>query len=99
MQQTSLSAYTILKKSGELSDQERLIYECIKDFGRPCTDLELCDTYRFNKKIEINMVSGRRNGLVEKGWVRSVGTKINRTGHRAVLWWLTNTPIPTEEEE
>lgn len=92
VRQTSLQAFNTLKRSGTLSRKEKQIYWCFKEHGVPATALEISDVYR----LPINEVSGRISGLVQKQWLMEVGTKPNRTGHSACLWWFTDEPIPEE---
>ena len=79
---TSLLAYESLKESGKLGNQEAIVYNCILN-NPNITDKEIS----LKTKININAVTGRRNGLVKKGLITDNGKRYcSITGHLVYQW-------------
>lgn len=91
---TSRQAYReVVEDEIQLNEWQYVVYETVKKH-KELTDIEISDI----TKIPINIVTARRNELVEKGLLSSSGTKINRTGKTANSWIIStlNTQIPFE---
>ena len=79
---TSLLAYNELKESGKLGNQEAVVYNCILT-NPNTTDKEIS----IKTKININAVTGRRNGLVKKNLIKDNGKRrCSITGKLAYQW-------------
>jgi len=86
MQETSLKAYSDLKKHGKLQPEEIRVLNVLSEHGPMC-DFEIKE----RTGMEINQVTGRRNGLARKGIVVVRGTKRNpHTGKSNIIWGLYN---------
>ena len=84
MRDTSLLAYKDLQASGDLAKQELKVFKCIKDHEPGgITDKELS----ILTGININAVTGRRNGLVKKGLVMAGPKRACRVTGKTVYTW------------
>ena len=81
---TSLLAYQNLKESGKLGNQEAVVYNCIL-INPNITDKEIS----IKTKININAVTGRRNGLVKKKLVTDNGKRNCKITGSLVYQWKT----------
>ena len=81
---TSLLAYSNLKESGTLGIQEGIVYNCIFT-NQNITDKEI------EKKtgININAVTGRRNGLVKLNLIEDNGKRKCTITNSQVYQWKT----------
>jgi hypothetical protein len=82
--QTSLLAYLDLKRSGELGRQEALVFEALKHLGRASDRMIEARTH-----LDINAVTGRRNGLLRKGYILLDGVDECAIRHNTVKYWRT----------
>lgn len=84
--ETSKAAYHALERSGRLGEQQRIIYELVRDHG-PLTQFE---TYVKMEELTgtpaLSLRSSRHSELVRKGWLREVGTRMNPSGRPAILY-------------
>ena len=83
MQQTSMDAYQSIK--GKLNHNEQIVFDQLQVSGG-CTDEKLSDLLGWS----INRVTGRRNKLVEKGFVKKVGKKLGKSGRMANVWGVVH---------
>lgn len=84
VQQTSIMAYTELKKSGELGKMQQEVLEAIRLHGL-ITDRSLSLYLR----IPINCVTARRYELVQLGLVHKGLTVYDAYTHKKVIGWTT----------
>ena len=80
MQQTSIDAY---KELTSLGLKQKIVYEAIKTLGT-ATDM---DVTRYLSFSDPNRVRPRRNELVRKGLVISVGKTTDPHTRKTVLVW------------
>jgi Mn-dependent DtxR family transcriptional regulator len=85
LQQTSLSAFLDLKKSGELGEQERQVYDTIKHLGRASDHM-----IEARLGLRSGSVTGRRSGLVKKGLIVYDCVDECVVTHRQVKYWRIN---------
>ena len=78
MRDTSIEAYHSIKHPQTKRQQ---VFNVIKEYG-PMTDQEVADRLGWT----INRVTGRRNELVDEGYVRMIGTKQNKFNRRVYVW-------------
>ena len=80
---TSLLAYKKINK--KLGSKQMAVYRALKKLG-DATDLEIADYLG----LEINTITPRRHELVDYGYVKESGRKMNRTGNTAKAWVAVN---------
>jgi len=81
IQQTSIDAF--IEEEHRLGEMEQLVYDGFKRHG-PHTDKEMAFLLGF---VEGNKVRPRRNSLVEKGLIISLGKrKCDITGKTVIIW-------------
>ena len=86
MQETSITAYYDLVRSGKICRTELRILEAIDNYG-PMTDFEIVQ----KTGMPIQGVTGRRNALARKKFVVIRGTKRNPvTGKKNIIWGIYN---------
>ena len=82
MERTSLDAYFNIVKPN-LGKSEKPIFDALRFLKNAKTNLEIQDYTGF----PINVISGRINGLVKKGYVVKAGTKrCSISGNKANTW-------------
>lgn len=82
MAQTSLESYIRLHEEGNMGKRQQQVYTQIS--GTPgISDREISETLG----LPINSVCGRRNELVDKGFVVQKGLKYDETTKRMVMTW------------
>lgn len=81
--ETSLDAFVRMKdQEGALAGAQQTLFETLRTLG-PSTDREVAAA----TKLEINIVTARRNELVKLGWVICYDrTRCSVTGHYAHRW-------------
>ena len=85
--ETSIEQYDTLRTSGQLGEQQKKILDIISRSGEPLTDKEISE---YNN-ININSVTGRRNELLKKGFIKDAGTRpCNITGNNSHIWTDNN---------
>jgi hypothetical protein len=82
--QTSLLAYLDLRRTGELGKQECLVLEALRHLGRASDRMIEARTH-----LDINAVTGRRNGLLRKGYILLDGVDECAISHNMVKYWRT----------
>lgn len=81
-QQTSLTAYHLIKDSGSLGKRQRQVYETIQTNG-PITNCEISR----HLGLAINVITPRTNKLVQFGLVEEKDRrKCNITWRTAIAW-------------
>lgn len=78
---TSIEAYAKVK----LGPNQTIVHQALGELGK-ATDLEIADY--LDKPI--NEVTPRRSELVEYGYIKEDGRKMNRTGNSAKAWVLSD---------
>lgn len=89
LRQTSMEAYQRICDDGTVSRQESIVLQCLISNG-DLTDKEI----KAKTGMEINAVTGRRNGLFKKGIVEKKGFRHQASGKRAIVWGLSGTEKP-----
>lgn len=79
---TSKEAYRALIETGELSDQQQKVLQAVVDNPR-LSDRDIVEL----TGLDINAVCGRRNELMQLGYIKEAGKRINKnTNRNAILW-------------
>ena len=85
LRDTSLDNYVKLKESGKLGQQEKKVYDLYKQYPQS-TDKEISEY----SGLPINIVTGRRNKLVEKGYICDLGVRsCSITGNTSHYWGVS----------
>ena len=79
IQQTSLQAYVELRDS-HLGKRQAQIYNAFKKFYK-ATDRDILNYLNYT---DMNQVRPRRRELEKKGWIKKVGTKIDKYTQKQV---------------
>ena len=84
VQDTSILAYRELINSGLLNEQEQEVFRAFLTHG-PSSDKEI----EKNAGIDLNIINGRRNDLITKGYMKDCGTRpCKETGNTVHFWYV-----------
>lgn len=87
VQDTSVLAYNDILSTGLLNEQEQEVFRAFLVQG-PSTDKEISH----KSSIDINIVTGRRNNLIDKGYMQDNGTRLCGISGRMVHFWSVCSP-------